>query len=62
MCTIAYVHKDEQEPYKRGACLETPVYIAPSREEFVAELKVPATGTIDRWVLTGAAIFLNDFK
>lgn len=62
-CQLAFIPKEAPEPYPdSNAALALPVYVAPSREEFVCEMRVPCKGQNDRWVLAGAAIMLNEFK
>lgn len=60
---VCYIPKADGEPYPdANAALAVPVYVAASREEFVCEVRVPCKGQLDRWVLQGAALFLNAFK
>jgi hypothetical protein len=62
-CSIAYIPKEESEPYPdASSALTVPVYVAASREEYVCEVRVPCKGQLDRWVLSGAALFLSDYK
>ena len=60
---VAYVPKEHVEPYPEAqAALAVPVYVAATREEYVCELRAPCKGQLDRWILSGAALFLNEFK
>merc|ERR1711976_51170 len=48
--TLAYIPEDHPEPYNRNA-LAIPVYVGASREEFVAEIKMPCSGDTESWIL-----------
>jgi hypothetical protein len=61
-CTLAYIPKEEGEPYPDPGALAVPVYVATTREEFVCEIRVPCKGQADRWILSGVALFLSDYK
>mmetsp|Transcript_41826 Transcript_41826/g.82044 ORF Transcript_41826/g.82044 Transcript_41826/m.82044 type:complete len:4055 (+) Transcript_41826:307-12471(+) len=58
--TLCYVNKEEREPYRQS--LDVPVYFAPSREEFICDIKVPTQGDSAPWILSGSAIFLADHQ
>jgi dynein heavy chain 2 len=59
--TLAYVGDDYPEPYGAKS-LGVPIYFAASREEFIAEVKMPCDGDKEDWILAGAAILLSDMK
>lgn len=62
-CTFAYIDQEDKEPYPdEDSALAVPVYFAPSREEFICEVRVPCKGSRDDWILSGTAIFLTDLK
>ena len=62
-CQLAYIPKDQSEPYPDAAsALTVPVYVSSTREEYVCEVRVPCKGQLDRWILAGVALFLCDFK
>ena len=60
---LAYIPKEEGDPYPdASSALPVPVYVAASREEYVCEIRVPCKGQLDRWILSGAALLLTEFK
>jgi hypothetical protein len=62
-CTFAYIDKDDNDPYpEKDGALSVPVYMAPSREEFVCQILVPCKQPREDWILSGVAIFLTDLK
>lgn len=61
-CTFAFIKNDDPEPYPGDQALAVPVYASASREEFVCEVRVPCSGSLQAWILTGVAIFLSDVK
>ena len=62
-CWFGYIGKGEAEPYGEGQnALALPLYFSPSREQLVCEVKVPCKGQLDRWILTGAALFITQIK
>lgn len=61
--TIAFIPKEETDPYPAERSLSLPVYLSLSREEMVCELKLPCRPDEQtRWILSGAAIFLTEAK
>ena len=59
--TIGYVPLESEEIYSSSGSVSVPVYLSPSREEFLAELRVPSSGADQgRWVLAGVSLFLSE--
>jgi dynein heavy chain 2 len=59
----AYIPNNDAEPYpEANTALSIPLYYNPTREEFITEFRLPCKGQLDRWILTGVALFLTDFK
>ena len=62
-CWVCYIGKADAEPYGDGQnALALPLYFSPTREQLVCELRVPCKGQLDRWILTGAALFITEVK
>jgi len=62
-CSLYYIPMDESDPYgDPSSSLSVPVYVAPTREEFVCEIRMPCKGQQERWILSGVAVCLNDYK
>lgn len=66
--TIGFVDKSDHTPiYAAGTAVSIPVYLTPTREEFLMELQMPiqpgAGGQRDdahKWVMAGVALFLTE--
>ena len=61
-CFFAYIATGDAEPYAAeggSASLALPMYFSPNREQLICEVKVPCKGQTDRWILTGAALFIT---
>lgn len=60
--TIGFAPVQSQDVYSRDSAVTVPVYLTPSREEFLVQLQMPMphSGDHDRWVLTGLALFLTE--
>lgn len=56
---FSFIKEDEPEPYGSSTLL-VPLYYAASREEFIAEIKVPLSGDSEQAILNGVGIFLTD--
>ena len=59
--TIGFVKGDGRDDRDRDA-IGVPVYLSPSREEFLMEVDMPTGGgsAASRWVLSGVALFLTE--
>ena len=58
---IGYVPADAEDIYSSNGSVSVPVYLSPSREEFLVELRIPTAGAdSERWILAGCAGFLTD--
>ena len=57
---IGFVAKDASEPYRKNEALPIPVYLTPSREDFLTELQMPINAEAGKWVLSGVALFLTE--
>ncbi len=60
--TIGFVPMQAGDSYAADSAVAVPVYLTPSREEFLMELSMPMSqsGDQDRWILTGLALFLSE--
>jgi hypothetical protein len=60
--TIGFVSIKTQEVYSARSAVTIPVYLTPSREEFLMELQMPMpqSDEHDRWILAGVALFLSE--
>lgn len=60
--SIGFVLKTSRDTYEADDAVSVPVYLTPSREDFLMELQMPMgnRGDQDRWILTGLAIFLSE--
>jgi len=60
-CIFTYVPKNDAEPYADpNTSLSVPVYFSTSREELICEIRLPTKGQVDRWILSGTAVFLTE--
>ena len=60
---FCYIGKQEMEPYPDAqGGLAVPLYYSVNREQLVCEVRMPCKGQLDRWVLTGAALFITQVK
>ena len=60
---FCYIGKQEMEPYPDAqGGLAVPLYYSANREQLVCEVRMPCKGQLDRWVLTGAALFITQVK
>lgn len=63
--TIGFVDKKENTSiYKENEAVSIPVYLTPSREDFLIELPVPINSNNEegqhKWILAGVALFLTE--
>ena len=60
--TIGFVTFKAPDSYNPESAVAVPVYLTPTREEFLMELQLPMphSGEQDRWILTGLALFLSE--
>lgn len=62
---VGFVPIHSQEIYGSGDAVAVPVYLTPTREEFLLELQMPMPRSDkkldqDYWILTGLALFLSE--
>jgi dynein heavy chain 2 len=59
---IGFVLKSASDAYDVEEAVSIPVYLTPSREEFLMELQMPMKdhGEQDRWILSGVALCLSE--
>ena len=57
---IGFVPIDGKYESRDNSLVAVPVYLNPSREDFLMELQVPAKGDQQKWVLSGVALFLSE--
>lgn len=60
--TIGFAKISARDIYPSDQAVAVPVYLSPSREDFLMELQMPMPHNREhnRWVLTGLALFLAD--
>eukprot|EP00981_Chlorochromonas_danica_P004240 scaffold857_cov152-Ochromonas_danica.AAC.23 len=60
--TIGFVSSVSQDVYRPDEAISVPVYLTPSREDFLMELQmpIPRADDQDRWILSGLALFLSE--
>ncbi len=64
-CTVCFLPKEMKSPYEtdsdgKNQIIGVPVYVSPSREEFVAEFQMPCKrDAATQWILAGAALLLT---
>ena len=56
---IGFISVDEKD-VDENSVIGIPVYLNPSREEFLMEIKVPKKGDDVKWILSGVAFFLSE--
>ncbi|XP_047126593.1 cytoplasmic dynein 2 heavy chain 1 isoform X1 [Hydra vulgaris] len=59
-CFVAWIPKEQPEPYTPDECISLPIYYTMNREKIVAELNVPCGGNQQKWIQCGAALFLKN--
>jgi len=57
---IGFVTLNVPDAYDSEEAVGVPVYLTPSREEFLIELMVPVKGDKNKWVLSGLSLFLTE--
>jgi dynein heavy chain 2 len=59
---IGFVAKAARDTYDAEVAVAVPIYLTPSREDFLTELQMPINnrGDQDRWILSGVALFLSE--
>ncbi len=59
---IGFTLKDAQDSYRAEEAVSVPVYLTPSREEFLMELQMPIDNrsSQDEWILSGVALCLSE--
>jgi dynein heavy chain 2 len=59
---IGFVTKSARDMYDVDEAVAVPIYLTPSREDFLTELQMPMNnrGDHDRWILAGVALFLTE--
>jgi dynein heavy chain 2 len=56
---IGFIPIEAPEPYRLDEALGVPVYLSPSREDFIMELQMPTNNNNNKWILAGVAMFLS---
>ena len=56
---VAWVDQGTNEPYAIDRSAVLPLYLDPTRETQLSELRVPCTGREAEWLQAGAALFLS---
>lgn len=61
-CTLAWIPADATSPFyePNTATVDVPVYQNLLREKLITVLSMPCTGTKDKWLLAGIALFLSE--
>jgi dynein heavy chain 2, cytosolic len=59
---IGFVSKSARDTYDEQSAVTVPIYLTPTREEFLMELQMPMNtpGDQNRWILSGVALFLTE--
>jgi len=59
---IGFVPKSARDTYEPDEAVAVPIYLTPSREDFLMEVQMPMNGRgdHDRWILSGVALFLTE--
>ena len=58
---IGFTTRDADEMYPEEKSVSLPVYLTPTREEFLLGLQMPIDdGDQERWIQAGVALFLNE--
>ena len=59
--SIGFIPTSGSEPYGKGQAIGIPVFLSTSREEYLMEIQMPCeSGSKDKWVLSGVALFLSE--
>lgn len=60
--TLGFIAVDTIDEDRKERTIGIPVYLSPSREEFLMEVEMPVDGKGDtgKWVLSGVALFLSE--
>ena len=59
---IGFVASKARDTYDADAAVTVPIYLTPSREDFLMEVQMPMSqrNEQDRWILAGVALFLTE--
>lgn len=59
---IGFAPSSARDTYDADGAVTVPIYLTPTREEFLTELQMPISnaGDQDRWILSGVALFLTE--
>jgi dynein heavy chain 2 len=59
---IGFVLKSAPDTYEQSEAVSIPMYLNPTREEFLVEIQMPMSrrDEQDRWILAGVALFLSE--
>lgn len=58
---IGFVPLSSNDPYSPDEMIPIPVYLTPSREDFLMDLPMPSDRTErSKWILSGVALFLSE--
>jgi len=60
VCTLAWLPKENPDPYPLDECLAVPLYYTLFRDRIVTQLNIPCGKEQDKWIQCGAALFLKN--
>ena len=52
--------RDKDRDSSEEGSIGIPLYLTPTREEFLMELQMPIEGEKDKWILSGVALFMSE--
>jgi hypothetical protein len=59
--SLAYVVKDDPDPYRKGEALGVPLYFSTARQQVLVEVALPIpAGEEDSWILAGVGLSLTE--
>jgi Dynein heavy chain. len=59
VCSIAWIGKNQSDPYPESATADIAVYHALDREQLLCTLRIPTEGDLAARTISGAALFLD---
>uniref|UniRef100_A0A915PL62 Cytoplasmic dynein 2 heavy chain 1 n=1 Tax=Setaria digitata TaxID=48799 RepID=A0A915PL62_9BILA len=57
---IAWISADAPDVYENDKSIFVPLYATPERNQLIAEIQIPCTKYLDRWIIASVALFLSN--
>jgi len=57
---LCYIANNQKDPYPENTLGEFPLFTNLNREKLLVKLKLPNTGSVNKRIISGVALFLTD--